>query len=54
VYVLNCETMEQWLPGSPYRKHKRLYSIKVPTHGMTYLEGILDKIFIVFTTANNK
>jgi len=20
--VLNCETMEQWLPGSPYGKHK--------------------------------
>jgi len=30
------------------------YSIKVPTQGMTNLEGVLDKICIVFTTANNK
>jgi hypothetical protein len=35
-------------------KTQDFYSIKVPTQGMTHLEGILDNIGIIFTTANNK
>ena len=53
--VLNCEPMEHWLPGSPYGKHTTLlFHNSEYLQSMTYLEGILDKISIVFTTANNK